>query len=134
MEIPIDKLQYKFFKKPLVIGGKAMEYYGLRKAGLDIDFVISNIDHDNLKAKYPDHVKNLYGDIGICEFGFEIWNTICRYDYDFLIVDGIEEEQYFVVSIGKLLFLKAIGIRVQKYYNDIVLLADRIMAIQHEKK
>ena len=45
MEIDLNILEYKFKHKPLLIGGKAMEYYGLRKAGLDIDLVINNSDH-----------------------------------------------------------------------------------------
>ena len=36
MNIELGKLDYKFKYKPLIIGGKAMEYYGLRKAGVDI--------------------------------------------------------------------------------------------------
>ena len=36
MNIKLEKLDYKFKYKPLLIGGKAMEYYGLRKAGVDI--------------------------------------------------------------------------------------------------
>jgi hypothetical protein len=68
MNIPLEKLAYQFHDKPLLIGGKAMEYYGLRKAGADIDLVISLGDHANLKHQYPHHIKDLYGDIGICEF------------------------------------------------------------------
>ena len=40
MTIELNKLNYQFQYKPLLIGGKAMEYYGLRKAGADIDLVI----------------------------------------------------------------------------------------------
>ena len=29
-----------FTQKPILIGGMVMEYYGIRKSGLDIDFVI----------------------------------------------------------------------------------------------
>ena len=51
MEIDLKILEFNFLHKPLVIGGKAMEYYGLRKAVLDIDLVIHNEDHKNLKDK-----------------------------------------------------------------------------------
>ena len=45
MELGLDVLQYTFIHKPLLFGGKAMEYYGLRKAGADIDLVIHEEDH-----------------------------------------------------------------------------------------
>ena len=48
LDIPLDTLAYPFREKPLLIGGKAMEYYGLRKAGDDIDLVISVADHTRL--------------------------------------------------------------------------------------
>ncbi len=127
MDIPLEKLAYQFQDKPLLIGGKAMEYYGLRKAGADIDLVISLRDHANLKRQYPDHVKDLYGDIGICEFGFEIWNQICRYDYEELKVGAIEESSLLIVSLEQLLFLKTLAIKEEKYYRDVLLLVDEIL-------
>jgi len=127
MEVPLEKLVYQFHDKPLLIGGKAMEYYGLRKAGADIDLVISLRDHNNLKHQYPDHIKDLYGDIGICEFEFEIWNQICRYDYEELKVGAIEEPAMLIISLGQLLFLKTLAIKKEKYYQDVLLLVDEIL-------
>lgn len=127
ISVPLEKLNYQFQDKPLLIGGKAMEYYGLRKSGADIDFVISRRDHAQLKCKYPDHVKDLYGDIGICEFDFEIWNQICRFDYEELKDGAIEEPSFLVISIEKLLFLKTLAIKVEKYYKDVLLLVDEIL-------
>ena len=72
MNIELEKLDYKFKYKPLLIGGKAMEYYGLRKAGADIDLVVHLTDHKALVDKFPSNIKDLYGDIGVCEFDFEI--------------------------------------------------------------
>src|SRR5512142_3360035 len=127
MDIPLGKLNYQFRDKPLLIGGKAMEYYGLRKSGADIDFIISRRDHASLQCKYPDHVKDLYGDIGICEFEFEIWNQICRYDYEELKNGAIEEALFLVISLEMLLFLKTLAIKEEKYYRDVLLLVDEIL-------
>ena len=127
MDVPLEKLAYQFKDKPLLIGGVAMEYYGLRKAGADIDLVISLGDHADLKRQYPDHIKDLYGDIGICEFGFEIWNQICRYDYEELKVGAIEEPSLLIISLDRLLFLKTLAIRHEKYYQDVLLLVDEIL-------
>lgn len=127
MHIPFEKLAYPFQDKPLLIGGKAMEYYGLRKAGADIDMVISLNDHANLKKQYPDHIQDLDGDIGICEFEFELWNQICRYDYEELRAGAIEEADVLVISLEKLLFLKTLAIKEEKYYQDVLLLVDEIL-------
>jgi hypothetical protein len=127
MNIPLEKLAYQFQDKPLLIGGKAMEYYGLRKAGADIDLVISLHDHANLKHQYPHHVKDLYGDIGVCEFEFEIWNQICRYGYEDLKVGATEEGAMLIISLERLLFLKTLAIKEEKYFQDVLLLVDEIL-------
>jgi hypothetical protein len=127
MDIPLEKLAFRFQDKPLLVGGKAMEYYGLRKAGADIDFIISLRDHDRLRKQYPDHVKDLYGDLGICEFEFEIWNQICRFGYEELKVGAIEEAEFLVISLEQLMFLKTLAIKKEKYYKDVLLLVDEIL-------
>ena len=127
MILDLDKLNYKFKYKPLLIGGKAMEYYGLRKAGADIDLVIEISDHQALVNKYPSNIKDLYGDIGVCEFGFEIWNQICTFDYHYLKDNAIEEENYLVISLEKLLFLKALAMEIPKYHKDLELIVKKIL-------
>jgi hypothetical protein len=127
MNLPLEKLDYQFQDKPLLIGGKAMEYYGLRKSGADIDLVISPCDHEALRQKYPDHIKDLYGDLGICEFEFEIWNQICRYDYEELKEGAIEEPSFLIISLERLMFLKTLAIKEEKYYKDVLLLVDEIL-------
>lgn len=127
MKVDLEMLNYKFKHKPLLIGGMAMEYYGLRKAGADVDLVIHSDDHKQLLEQYPDNVKDLWGDIGICEFGFEIWNTICTFDYDYLKTDAIEEEKYLVISLEKLLFLKALAMEIPKYHKDLELVVKKVL-------
>ncbi|MDR2579190.1 MAG: hypothetical protein LBC70_10365 [Chitinispirillales bacterium] len=127
MEIDLKILNHDFLHKPLIIGGKAMEYYGLRKAGLDIDLVIHAEDHNNLINKYPNNIKDLYGDIGICEYGFEIWNQICTFDYDYLKTNAIEEEYIIIISLEKLLFLKALAMEIPKFHNDLEMIVKTIL-------
>ncbi|HTE58159.1 MAG TPA: hypothetical protein VK694_05435 [Verrucomicrobiae bacterium] len=128
MKIDLSKLQFDFHHKPLLIGGKAMEYYGIRKAGKDIDFVVAAEDHKRLAIQYPEHIKELYGDVGIIEYEFETWNTICTFDYEYLKAGAAEEGDYLVVSIEKLLFLKAIAMKAdEKYRRDVELIADYIL-------
>ena len=40
--------KYKFKYPPILVGGKAMEYYNLRKTGHDIDYIISKYDYNKL--------------------------------------------------------------------------------------
>lgn len=134
-KIDLDKLHFDFAHKPLLIGGKAMEYYGIRQAGSDIDFVVAADDHKRLVAQYPDHIKDAYGDIGVVEYEFEIWNTICLFDYESLRVGAIEEDTYLVVSIEKLLMLKAIAMKAaEKYRRDVELIADYILDKAYGKR
>lgn len=132
IELPLSKLHYRFIDKPLVIGGVAMEYYGLRKTGADYDLVVSLRDHAALKSLYPDHIKDLYGDIGICEFDFEIWNQIARFDYEELKAGAIETDDLLIISLEKLLFLKTLAIRHEKYYQDVLLLVDEILRRKYQ--
>lgn len=133
MQISFAPLDYTFRDKPLLIGGKAMEFYNLRQAGADIDFVISARDHAALVAKYPDHVKDLFGDIGVCVGEFEIWNNIRLFDYNFLREHSIEQENYLVIALDKLLFLKTLAMQEPKYLRDVELIVAKINAIQYGK-
>ena len=127
MELKLEALGYTFIHKPLLIGGKAMEYYGLRKAGADIDLVIHEQDHRALLSKYPLNVKDLAGDIGICEFGYEMWNQICRFDYEYLRSNAIEESDFLVVALERLLFLKALAMGIPKYHKDLEMVVGLVL-------
>ena len=117
LDTELRKLNFTFAAKPLLIGGLAMEYYELRESGADIDLVISATDHEKLRKKYPADVKDLYGDIGICVYDFEIWNQICRFKYENLVQNAIEKEHYFVISLEKLILLKTIAINIEKSFK-----------------
>jgi hypothetical protein len=127
LTIDLAKLRYAFQTKPLLIGGKAMEFYGLRPAGDDIDFVITDADYAGLTALYPKHTKDLFGDLGISVYEFELWTCICLFDYRFLSTNAIETEHYLVVSLEKLLFLKALAIQEPKYERDLRLVVKKIL-------
>jgi predicted enzyme related to lactoylglutathione lyase len=133
MNIDLEILSHAFVEKPLLIGGMAMEYYGLRKAGADIDFVVSSRDHDCLCRLYPDAIKDIYGDIGVCVHGFEMWNQICRFRYEFLRQNALEEDQWLVASTDKLILLKAFAMHKPKYMEDLRLLVNYACDIQYGK-
>jgi hypothetical protein len=133
VNINLARLNFTFTTPPLLIGGKAMEFYGLRPAGADVDFVITTRDYDRLVEQYPDHIKDLGGDLGVCVFEFEIWKSICLFDYDFLAPGALEQESYRVIALEKLLFLKALGMKVAKYHRDLELLVERVVHDRYEK-
>lgn len=133
MDIPFKKLQYTFQTKPLLVGGKAKEYYEVRKAGEDIDFIVTKNDYDNLAKIYPNNTEDLFGDFGVKIHGFELWTSICLFDYDYLSKDSIENEEYKIISLEKLLLLTALGMKEEKYKKDLDLIVKKILNIQYKK-
>lgn len=133
MDIPFEKLAFKFSSKPLLIGGRAMEYYGLRKAGEDIDLIITAEDYEQLAQKYPNHTKDVWGDLGVCVHEFELWQSILLFDYSYLSEGAIEEEDYLVISLEKLLFMKALTMREPKSHADLELIVDKIIKMKYTK-
>jgi hypothetical protein len=120
----LESSQLTFTKKPILIGGMAMEYYGMRKAGADIDLIISNDDYQALAHKYPNLRKDLYGDLGLIIDQFEIWRSIAHLDYNFFSKDAIEEENIYIISIERLLWTRVCAMEVEKYKKDLELLKD----------
>lgn len=131
MELPLNKLNYAFRKKPLLVGGKAMEYYGLRQAGADIDLIADKDDVYNLIKQYPERVKDLWGDLGVCPFEFEIWKSICLFSYADLIGDATEEADFFVISLEKLLIMKSFAMNIEKYRKDVQLIVQELQNRQY---
>lgn len=133
MTIDLRPLNYRFQHKPLLIGGKAMEWYGLRPAGADIDFVVSRHDYAQLAAQYPAHTRDLFGDLGVCVDPFELWTSILLFDYDFLTRGAHELDAIKIITLEKLLFLKTLASAEPKYAHDVTLIVQKIHAIQYGK-
>jgi len=146
------ELGIKFRYKPLLVGGLAKEFYGLRKAGKDIDIILSKTDHNKLKTKYekeglkvlkgrhsqgykekPQFV-DLFGDHGILIKEFEIWDNICGFDYKELSEKAIDKKYCKIISLEKLLFLTALAIQKKKYLKDVKLIVKKIFEIKYESK
>jgi hypothetical protein len=133
LNLDLGKLNYCFQAKPLLVGGKAMEYYQLRKAGADIDFVVCAQDYEHLAKLYPQNTKDLFGDLGVCIHPFEFWKGIVLFDYDFLSRGAVEQASLKIISLEKLLFLKALAISDTKYEADVRLIVEKIHNIQYGK-
>lgn len=120
----LNEIPLSFIKKPIIIGGMAMEYYGMRKAGRDMDLIISQEDYHVLSEKYPDNKKDLYGDLGLIINNFEIWRSIALIDYDFFLKDAIDEGTVLIVSIDRLLWMRVCAMEVEKYKKDLGLMKE----------
>jgi hypothetical protein len=60
--IDLDKLGIVFDDKPILIGGMALEFFGIRKHGEDVDFIVSGSDYKKLENKYRDCRKDRWGE------------------------------------------------------------------------
>ncbi|MGC6174631.1 hypothetical protein [Lacrimispora sp. 38-1] len=120
----LNEIPLSFLKKPIIIGGMAMEYYGIRKAGKDIDLIISEEDYHVFSEKYPDNKKDLYGDLGFIINTFEIWRSIALIDYNFFLKDAVDEGNVLVVSIDRLLWMRVCAMEVEKYKRDLDLMKE----------
>lgn len=132
MDIPLNKLHHTFRKKPLLVGGKAMEYYGLRPAGADIDLIADAEDVYALIQQYPQRVKDLWGDLGVCPFEFEIWKSICMLTYADLREGAHDEGDFLVIALEKLLVMKALAMKIEKYRADTQLIVDALLNRQYQ--
>jgi hypothetical protein len=131
MNIDLSLIGHTFIHKPLLVGGKAMEYYGLRKAGNDIDFLVSQGDYEALAKKYPDSLRDLYGDREVKVGNFELWTCMRLFDYNFHKRNAIELENILVVSLDQLMLMKAIAYDVPQSADDLKLLSKKVNDIQY---
>ena len=104
---------YKFEKKPLVVGGLAMEYYGLRKTVHDYDYVVSKKDWNKLKKIHPEKVLLLGGKKGdeiiyMKDKKVDLISTLMLHNYNDLVKGAIDKDKYKIISLENLLFLKTI--------------------------
>ncbi len=124
LESKLKICDLQFTRKPILIGGMAMEYYGMRKSGADIDLIICDEDYQSLALKNPEKKKDIWGDLGVVIDSFEIWRSIALLDYDFYIKDAIDEGAAFVVSLDRLLFMRVIAMDVKKYKDDLMMMKE----------
>lgn len=130
--INIQKLGYEFLDKPVIVGGLAMEYYGLRKHGDDVDFIVTNRDYQRLKAKFPNHRKDVWGDFGFLVDGFELFRSIYKFDHAHYSLGAIELTNYKMVSIDMLFRMKVFALGVAKKHDaDVQLLKEYYQRFQN---
>ena len=113
--------------KPVLISGRALEYYGIRESDerydADYDFIVSQRDYEVLKDAYPDSLRDIYGDKGVIVGKWEFWTSFCAFSYDELACDAEDAGEYYVVSVPKMLMLTGLVMHQEsRRYNDVVLI------------
>mgnify|MGYP003350584391 CR=1 FL=1 len=111
-----DKLKtFKLKNKPILIGGKALEYYGLRKS-YDWDFIISEHDFEKMKqefGQFHDFPKNtpgvkLFYETANDELEIDMFVSMYdKFNYNSLIKKSLSDKHYNVIDLTDLLKLIA---------------------------
>ena len=110
-KIHLETLHMHFTSKPILVGGFAMEYYGLRKHGEDIDFIITAEDYQTLAKQYPECKRDTWGDLHVKIAEYELLRSISRLDYDFYSKEALEFDTFKVISLERLFFMTAAAVR-----------------------
>jgi hypothetical protein len=121
--VDVNSLGITFKEKPILVGGMALEFYGIRKHGEDYDFIISNGDYMKLENRYRNNRKDMWGDFGIRINEYELFRSMWKFDYSYFNVNTIELEKIKVVSIDLLFQMKVFAMSYDdKHRNDIELM------------
>ena len=127
----MTKLNYEFQKPPILIGGGAMEYYGMRPTGHDFDFIITREDAIILKQSYrlnhfggtvsPDgfskDMDSTFTQIGGFEIDLAV--TMFQYGYEYFVKNAVPLEEYLVVSREDLLLMKCLAAANPTGWEDL---------------
>lgn len=106
-----------FTDPPILIGGKALQLYKIRKSGYDTDYIISKRDYAKLSKLYPPFdfppntpgikIKNKDGET-------DYFLHINGLDYNYFLKGAKKKGKLLVASIPDLIVLKA----VTGFYED----------------
>jgi hypothetical protein len=130
--IDIQNLGFEFLDKPVIVGGLAMEYYGLRKHGDDIDFIVTDRDYQRLKVRFPENRKDVWGDFGILVHGFELFRSIYKFDHAHYSQGAVELTNYKIIGIDMLFRMKVFALGVAaKHDKDVELLKEYYKQFQN---
>jgi hypothetical protein len=132
--INLEQLEITFDDKPIIVGGMAMEYYGIRKHGDDIDFIVSNNDYSKLETRYRNCRKDMWGDFGIRVNEYEMFRSMWKFDYNYFNNGSIEFDQYKIVSLDMLFRMKVFALDAEdKHKKDVELLKEYFMKFQNHE-
>ncbi|MDR2906364.1 MAG: hypothetical protein LBU91_00020 [Bacteroidales bacterium] len=133
--IDFSKFDIIFEDKPIIFGGMAMDYYGIRTCGNDMDCIVSNRDYLKLDAKYRDYRKDMWGNFGVSVHNCDLFRSILKLDYSYFDRGAIELEQYKIVSIDILFQLKVFAMAAEeKHKTDVELIKQYLLNTYQNKE
>jgi hypothetical protein len=131
-----DTLGHTFLLKPLLVAGKAMEYYGLRP-GNDYDFLIPRDEFRSLRTTFPKEViTSTFGDGRIQIGDYTFYESQFGFSYFHLERDAIDRQDYLVAHPGFLLFLSTMRLIHERDHHqarvDLLLLMYQLQVLPLE--
>src|SRR5450432_2289358 len=103
-ETLFDTFVHAFTLKPLLIAGKAMQYYGVRD-GQEYEFVLPKEEFRSLRVKGQyDLFTNAFGDVGIHAGEYTFYESAFGFSYFHLERNAVDRQDYLVAHPGMLLF------------------------------
>ena len=126
MQLDFSKLDFLFSAKPLLIGGKAMEFYELRPAGEDIDLLVAEEDYFVLAQSNAGQIKTSGQDTGLIVAGYELWQSKLGAGYRYWSEDAIEQDDFLVLSLERLFLMKLSSKNSLQNLQDTNLIAKRL--------
>jgi hypothetical protein len=122
---------YRFTLKPILFGGKAMEFHGLRQ-GNNYDLLVQRDEFRSLWTQFPEQrVIHPAGQRVLRFDPFEFYEDQFGYDYFLLFRHAIDQGDYLVLPVEMLLFLTLLrSVRepgeTTKVTQDLALLIQRL--------
>ena len=129
-EKPFAHLPIAFLLKPLLITGKAMQYYGLRPDN-EAAFLVPKPEFERLWEAIPEgHFITAQDEKGVRFGTMAFYVKMLGFGYYDLEIEAMEERDYFVLHFEFLLFLNTITLihdpENQQARQDMLLLVERL--------
>ncbi len=129
-ENPFAHLPHTFLLKPLLILGKAMQYYALRPDD-EFHFLVPKPEFERLWAAITEgHFTTVHDEKGVHLGTYNFYVKLFGFNYYDLEIEAIEEHDYFVLHIEFLLLLNTVTLihdpENQQARLDILLLLERL--------
>src|SRR6266700_2515395 len=103
-------IPFTFAAPLLVVGGKGLEFYGLRR-GNNTDWVVSEGDFHYLRKVVPEgYFKNAFGDEEVRWQEHEFYSSLFGLRYELLIIEARQSHHYLVASPEVLWCLKVAAV------------------------
>jgi len=133
--------ELKLLDKPILIGGGAMEYYGLRKSGHDLDVIISK--RDKVRLVKEGYKLNLFGgktekDIDATinfkkgKDSIDLVITLDQKGYSYFKKQSVVIKSHpslLIISLKQLLFTKKLAVKYSnqtKHSKDVKLILNKL--------